>query len=97
MSTQTSPDPVASGPDNSRLWYADPTGHAAVRNIMRQTGADDYTVVSPTGEILFRIKPHVLADVLPMLNFTHTRRGRGAIRAHKKNAPESAATAFEGE
>lgn len=89
MSTDTTTHPVASGPgthqgDNSRLWYADTTGESAVRNIMDAAHPDDYAVVDSRGNVLFRIKPHVLADVLPLLNFTHTRRGRGTIRAHKR-------------
>ncbi|GGD83142.1 hypothetical protein [Microbacterium murale] len=97
MSIQLPADPVASGPDLSRLWYADPTGQAAVHNIMVASRPDDYALVDVRGNVLFRIKPHVLADVLPMLNFTHTRRGRGTIRAHKKNALAGAGTPSQGE
>lgn len=78
---------VATGPDSSKLWYSDPTGETAVRNIMQETRADDFALVDQHGNVIFRIKPNVLAAILPMLHFTLTRRGRKTIRAHKKNAP----------
>lgn len=70
-----------------RTPWADPTGEAAVRNIMTDARVDDYAVVDLKGHVLFRIKPEVLAGILPHLHFTKTRRGRDTIRAHKKKAP----------
>lgn len=85
--TRMAPHPVVDDrPDISRLWYADPTGNTAIRNVLTLSQADDLAVVDMRGNVLFRIKPHVLADGLHAWNFTPTRDGR-AIRAHKKNAP----------
>lgn len=70
-----------------RTVHADPTGEAAIRNIMAEARVDDYAVVDLRGHVLFRIKPDVLAGILPHLDFTKTRRGRDNIRAHKKKAP----------
>lgn len=86
--------PVASGPDLlGRLWYADPTGETAVRNILSLIAVargDDFTLVDSQGNAVFLIKKHVLVEtVIPQLEFTRTRRGRDNIRAHKKKAPES--------
>jgi GMP synthase-like glutamine amidotransferase len=50
--------------------------------------ADDYAVVDGRGNVLFRIKPTVLAGLLCHLKFTRTRRGRNMIRAHKTTAPD---------
>ncbi|GAA4191938.1 hypothetical protein GCM10022219_11510 [Microbacterium oryzae] len=97
MNEQRIVDPVASGPDLSRLWYADPTGETAVRNLMASTKSDDFAVVDSRGNVVFRIKPNVLAALLPFLHFTLTRRGRNTIRAHKKNAPGAVAAAREGD
>jgi hypothetical protein len=97
MSSEQILDPVASGPDLSRLWYADPTGETAVRNLMASTKSDDFAVVDSRGNVLFRIKPNVLAALLPALHFTLTRRGRSTIRAHKKNAPAAGCHQREGE
>ncbi|GAA1250819.1 hypothetical protein GCM10009588_32070 [Microbacterium phyllosphaerae] len=84
-------DHVASSRDSHddgwRPPHADPTGEAAVRNIMTDSRVDDYAVVDIKGHVLFRIKPEVLAGILPHLHFTKTRRGRETIRAHKKKAP----------
>lgn len=88
-------DHVASSRDSHddgwRPTHADPTGEAAVRNIMADARVDDYAVVDLKGHVLFRIKPDVLAGILPHLHFTKTRRGRETIRAHKKKAPASVA------
>lgn len=91
MTMQPPTDPVASGPDLSRLWYADPTGETAVRRLMDSARAEDLAVVDSRGNILFRIKPNVLGSLLPLLQFTLTRRGRNMIRAHKRKAPASVA------
>ena len=81
-------DSVASGPDLiGRLWYADPTGETAIRNILAASHGDDFVVVNSEGFPVFFIKRHVLADVvLPNLSFTRTRRGRSNIRAHRRLA-----------
>ena len=90
-------DPVASGPDLlGRLWYADPTGETAVRNLLA-LGSDDYTLVDAQGNPIFLIRKTVLIDaVMPHLAFTRTRR-RDNIRAHKKNAPAAGSHQREGE
>ena len=87
--TNTNPD--ASGPDLlGRLWYADPTGETAVRNILALSRGDEFAVVDSQGNPIFFIKKHVLAEaVIPQLTFTRTRRGRDNIRAHMRNAPGS--------
>jgi hypothetical protein len=65
---------------------ADPTADAAIRNILTQMREADFAVVDNHGEVIFRIRPDVLREVLPLLTFTKTRRGRDTIRAHKKKA-----------
>lgn len=84
-------DHVASSRDSHddgwRPPFADPTGEAAIRNIMADARVDDYAVVDLRGHVLFRIKPEVLAGILAHLHFTKTRRGGETIRAHKKKAP----------
>jgi hypothetical protein len=86
--------PVASGPDycpkginpdsvrTSKV--ADPTAETAIRNILAQLREVDFAVVDNHGEVIFRIRPDVLREVLPHLTFTKTRRGKDMIRAHKK-------------
>lgn len=92
---------VASGPDGSllgRLWYSDPTGQAAVQNILALSRADDLRVVDAQGNPIFLIRKDVLIDaVVPHLQFSITRRGRSNIRAHRKKAPAPVAAGDEGE
>lgn len=79
IDTPNSPlDLVASGQDLTRLWYADPTGEAAIRHIL---AADDFSVVDHTGATVFRISGQALAAALHLYTFTPSRRGR-SVRAH---------------
>lgn len=77
-----------------RLWYADPTGEQAMRHLLADAGlaANDLRLVDANGKEIVLIKSHVfLAEVVPHLRFTPTRRGGKAVRAHKKNAPTQGA------
>ena len=91
MRTQTASRPVVSDPapldQDGPLWYGDPTGETAVRNLLDAATDDDLEVIDNRGNTVFRIKRSTMLDaVVPHLMFTRTRRGRKTIRAHKKNA-----------
>lgn len=92
----------ASGPTDDLthdgpLWYRDPTGATAVRNLLNNAAGDDFEVVDGRGNTVFRIKRTHLAALLPELTFTLTRRGRRTIRAHMKNAPAAGGHQREGQ
>lgn len=89
--------PIDQDPDLiRRLWYADPTGETAVRQVLAVT-SDDLTVVDARGNPVFLIRRNVLIEeVVPHLSFTPTRRGDN-IRAHKKNALTAGGNQREGE
>lgn len=91
MTMDTAARPVVSDPapldQDGPLWYSDPTGETAVRNLLNAATDDDLEVIDNRGTTIFRIKRHTLLEaVVPQLQFTLTRRGRNAIRAHKRNA-----------
>ena len=96
MTTATASRSVASGPttqldqelaSNGALWFRDPTGETAVRNLLNSAPDDDFELIDGRGNTVFRIKCTHLAALLPELTFSLTRRGRQTIRAHKKNVP----------
>lgn len=102
MSTDTASRPVVSDPapldQDGPLWYSDPTGETAVRNLLSAASGDDFEVIDNRGNTIFRIKRNTLLEaVVPQLQFTLTRRGRNTIRAHKKNAPAAGGHQREGE
>lgn len=106
MTTATASRSVASGPTtpldqelahDGALWFRDPTGETAVRNLLNNAPGDDFEVIDGRGNTVFRIKRAHLAALIPELTFTLTRRGRQTIRAHKKNAPAGVAAPGRGE
>ncbi|WP_146083040.1 hypothetical protein [Rathayibacter sp. AY1E8] len=80
--------------DLSRLWYADPTGEAAVRRILE---ADDFIVTDPAGHKIFHISRDALLSVVPMLDFKPNAAATSLRARLRKKAPTKAgATAGEG-
>jgi hypothetical protein len=83
----TDSDPIASGSDLSRLWFSDPTGETAIRNILN---AKNYSVVDDAGNVVFRIHRDELVAALPLYNFSPTRYRR-SVRARLKEKPPAPA------
>lgn len=80
-----------------RLWYSDPTGEEAVRNLLHMTRSAELKIVDERGDLVFLISREVLAEALNLFTFTKSRRGQ-SIRAHskKKALTYGAATPGEG-
>lgn len=81
--------------DQGFLWYSDPTGQAAVRNLMQMARMDDLQVVDARGDVVFRIKREVLEEAVGLFDFTRSRSGL-SIRAHSKKAPDPSCSSAEG-
>jgi hypothetical protein len=70
--------------DNVPLWYADPTGAAAVRHLT----PGEYIITGPDG-LRITVDAESIAPALELYDFYLTRRGKGLRGRLKKKTPDA--------
>ena len=70
--------------DNSKYWVRDPTGEAAVRNLM----AGEYIITGPDG-LRITVDLESIAPALALYDFYLTRRGKGLRGRLKQKTPDA--------
>jgi hypothetical protein len=83
VATQNEPNPADDPLDYSSLWYSDPTGNQAVKNLM----AGDYAITDAAGFTIV-IDAASLRPALALYDYSLSRTGKSLRARLKRKAPE---------